>query len=314
MDNLEYNIGILLEQVCSVCARYDEVAKATGDNFNIFQTLKLETDEDSHSKIIAELLNPKGSHGRESEFLELFTEIVGEDSQKKLVYSFLNGNKNAGNKIINWLERCKEKSINLPRLRETIAQYIHLLKNLTGQSRRKDMSDEIVKTIVKSPESIVAAFEIIENDEKIKREIVLKHFLPAMRKLANEMGLTLEEKSEIDCLSDFWGIYLHYELLEKNNIRICFEFQEANLRKLSYGFCIFANENDAKENKLRKHIINQNPKKANEPHWIFYDSLSPHANWHGEQLADLVKEESEVIKKCEEKIVELLDLTKDYNP
>jgi hypothetical protein len=314
MDNIDHNISILLERINSIYKRYDEIAKATGENFNIFQTLELETDEGSHSKIIAELLNPKGSHGRGSEFLELFMEIVGEDSQKKLVYSFLNGNKNAGNKIINWLERCKEKAINFSYLRETIAQYIHLLKNLTGQSRRKDMSDEIVKTIVKNPESVASAFEIIENEEKIKREIALKHFLPAMKKLANEIGLTLEEKSEIDCLSSLWGIYLNYELLEKNNIRICFEFQEANLRKLGYGFCIFANEDCTKENKLKKYIMNLNPKKASEPHWIFYDALAPHANWHGEQLADLVKEESEVIKKCEEKIVELLDLLKDYNP
>ena len=38
--------------------------------FNIFSVLRLETKELIHSKFIAELLNPKGSHGMGSIFLD----------------------------------------------------------------------------------------------------------------------------------------------------------------------------------------------------------------------------------------------------
>jgi len=66
------NVNHLLELVNSICQRYDVIAKSTGSNFNIFQTLDLQSDELSHSRIIAELLNPEGSHCMKDVFLKLF--------------------------------------------------------------------------------------------------------------------------------------------------------------------------------------------------------------------------------------------------
>src|SRR5690606_22434580 len=49
----------------------------TGDNFNIFKTLGLSTSEVRlHSALLAELLNPKGSHGLEEKFLKLFIQKI----------------------------------------------------------------------------------------------------------------------------------------------------------------------------------------------------------------------------------------------
>lgn len=63
----------LLNQVQAITARYKKVNELTGENFNVFRILKLESSEvRMHSAFIAELLNPKGSHGQKDIFLKLF--------------------------------------------------------------------------------------------------------------------------------------------------------------------------------------------------------------------------------------------------
>ena len=52
----------LLNQVGSILKSYDKIAKSTGENFNIFTVMGMESNEvKTHSAIIGELLNPKGS-------------------------------------------------------------------------------------------------------------------------------------------------------------------------------------------------------------------------------------------------------------
>lgn len=65
----------LLSQVNGLFARYEKLNEVTGDNFNVFRILKLESSEvRMHSAFLAELLNPKGSHGKKNIFLRLFIE------------------------------------------------------------------------------------------------------------------------------------------------------------------------------------------------------------------------------------------------
>ncbi len=60
------------------------------------------------------------------------------------------------NEIINWLEDCKKEAASIPILRETITQYINLIKKLTGQNINKKMSQYIAERITKDKESFVA--------------------------------------------------------------------------------------------------------------------------------------------------------------
>ena len=54
--------------------------------------------------------------------------------------------------ILDWLEKCKEKSVDHPILRETITQYIFLIRLLTGQTTNNAMANEIVTKIVSNQE------------------------------------------------------------------------------------------------------------------------------------------------------------------
>lgn len=68
-----YQFRNLLDQVNAITARYKKINELTGENFNVFRILKLESSEvRMHSAFIAELLNPNGSHGQKDVFLELF--------------------------------------------------------------------------------------------------------------------------------------------------------------------------------------------------------------------------------------------------
>ena len=66
-------IKLLLNQVRVINDKYKEIAIAKGENFNLFDIMGMRTDEvKTHSAIIAELLNPKGSHDMGAVFLKLF--------------------------------------------------------------------------------------------------------------------------------------------------------------------------------------------------------------------------------------------------
>lgn len=67
----------LLKQVNLIKEKHEEIAKVKNENFNLFNIMRMRTDEvKTHSAIISELLNPKGSHNLGDTFLKLFIERI----------------------------------------------------------------------------------------------------------------------------------------------------------------------------------------------------------------------------------------------
>lgn len=63
----------LIQKVSEISIRYEHLSKLSGNDFNVFNVINVTTDEVRlHSRFIAELLNPKGSHGQGGVFLNLF--------------------------------------------------------------------------------------------------------------------------------------------------------------------------------------------------------------------------------------------------
>jgi len=74
-ENTNMNsIEELLKEVKDISQRYDEIAKIAGDNYNVFEVLNIRSDEDSHSRILTNILDPKGIHNCGDIFLKLFFE------------------------------------------------------------------------------------------------------------------------------------------------------------------------------------------------------------------------------------------------
>ncbi|MDD2987292.1 PD-(D/E)XK nuclease family protein [Flavobacterium sp.] len=71
----------VIESINSIFNKYRQIVKQSGENYNIFKVLNVESNEVRlHSAFLADLLNSKGSHGFDSLFLRLFiTELKIDD-------------------------------------------------------------------------------------------------------------------------------------------------------------------------------------------------------------------------------------------
>jgi hypothetical protein len=77
----ESNIPILLNEIGTLRKAYELIERETGNEFNIFSILGIETNEVStHSRFIAELLNVKGKHGLKDVFLKLFLRTIQKEA------------------------------------------------------------------------------------------------------------------------------------------------------------------------------------------------------------------------------------------
>ena len=291
----------LLTQIYAIINKHEGILKLSGENYNIFRILQMGSSEVRlHSAFIADLLNPKGNHGQDGAFLEIFLkpygithmnsqtttvepevdigviteteggriDILVEDDKKNhviienkiyaadqpnqllryhnydkkapLFYLTLDGreptaescanDKNLLNNIIcisyskdiiEWLEQCKKEAVDLPILRETIVQYIQLVKYLTNQSRKQLMSKEIANQILQSEETLTAYFEAINAIEPVLNEI-FKRLQGQLSKLDDEdiklQGYNVKRTEKKT------GFKFHSKQLEEMNIEIAFEF------------------------------------------------------------------------------------------
>lgn len=250
------NVQTLLKQVETLIRKNNEILDATGSRFNIFKVLGVNHYETTHSAILAEFLNPKGSHAMGSKFLDLFLEevnlkgfietnkanviteldcggcgridiliesygkaivienkiyasdqweqlkryktFVGQHFSKnfKILYLTLFNNKPSDNSgegvvyenvtynkhVINWLEKCLLLTVNYPIVRETINQYINLLKKLTNQDMSKQLNQEVINILYNNIET---SLMINDNIEEMKNQI----FLNCAKKLAANLPL-----------------------------------------------------------------------------------------------------------------------------
>lgn len=224
-------IKSLLNQIRTIKKSYDLVTKNNGENFNVFQILGLESAEvKTHSKFLAELLDPNGSHEQGDKFLKTFVKYINklvirdknliclntanslvevekyigevtkdkggridiaisetknficienkiyageQENQMLRYYNYVKDNNynfhilfltleghasqtvnndliysiSYKKHIIEWLELCKKEAVDIPILRESIKQYINLIKKLTNQTTNKEMNDEIKNVI-----------------------------------------------------------------------------------------------------------------------------------------------------------------------
>ena len=67
----------LLARVSSIRMKHELIAELTGENFNIFSILGLQSYENrTHSAFLRELLDPRGSHGMGDAFLKAFVRLL----------------------------------------------------------------------------------------------------------------------------------------------------------------------------------------------------------------------------------------------
>lgn len=74
--------------------------------------------------------------------------------------------------ILCWLGEAIGTSAQHPKLRETIVQYVEIIKKLTGQNMEKESENALLDILLTSEDTIHASFIIEENLWKLKRRIL----------------------------------------------------------------------------------------------------------------------------------------------
>jgi hypothetical protein len=317
---MKNQIENLLFQVNTIISSYRKVAKVTGENFNIFKILHLGTSEVRlHSALIAELLDPNGSHENGNVFLAEFIkriktakgfDIIFDYNQVKsvkvehwlgnitdsdggyidilltdknnqhiiienkiyagdqrnqllryhssfpsapIIYLTLHGNSPSEDStncnklvedrliclsyredILDWLKDCKMFTVSHPLIRETLTQYINLIKDLTNQSMKSEEKREVVSTILQNQTQIQIIQQLFENDiwGEIKRNIMMNlnsQIFNNSEFLKNDFYPDIERFGEKEF--DFW--------FYKEDWRYCIYFRfESNFEPVSYGIDI----------------------------------------------------------------------------
>lgn len=133
--------------------------------------------------------------------------------------------------IKSWLEKCKKEAANHPILRESIAQYIHLINYLTNQSSDKKMSESITKIVLRNEESLKTVFELFKHQEEVYKAI-LELFEEELEKLAKKHQLGF--RSIVDRNLNKGFFFWNDEML-KENLAIGFWFERKNNIDFCYG-------------------------------------------------------------------------------
>jgi hypothetical protein len=385
MENIKYDIGNLLSQVSVITKKYDEIAEITGESFNIFKILKMHANEvRTHSAFLAELLNPKGSHGQSDTFLKLFIEEVSESSfdemkpnisikydkkfsdienysttkavaivehwlgnlneektkggridilitsnstniiienkiyardQDNQLIRYHNFSKNSpiyyltlyGTKpkltsiknedleliegthfkcisyeteIVRWLEKCREKAVNHTFLRETLTQYINLIKFLTGQTLNKKMISEIFD-VCKDKPHLIQSYLSLPSKRELKIELI-RQFGEKLMKGLNRQGDYIKRVDTrfYDDSPNFVSIDFQVENWRDNIwLQIMYDFYGDEAQDPTIGVHIHnvSNEDKLKESKRLRDEIK--PLVANLNIGEILDSDKDYSNW-----------------------------------
>jgi hypothetical protein len=356
----------LLDQVKALNDRYKKINELTGENFNIFKILKLESSEvRMHSAFLAELLNPNGSHGQKDAFLKLFLksfcfknnpinsesckievekhtgfinelgteggriDIVITDTKSKhqiiienkiyagdqvnqllryhkyspnadLIYLTLHGKEPSDVSkselsidtdfkcysysihITDWLEQCRKEVAILPIIRESITQYLNLIKYLTNQTLNDTMAEELHTLLLSNLES---SFIIVDNFdralltlvEKLNQELIV---------VAKEFGLGFA--NNIDFEKNYKGFWFWKD--EWKHVNIGFQFRSYD-KDLCYGFTA-KKDPEKLSSKLREDFKQTNSFRS-ELWWPMYEKMQPpFDNWHNYETWKAVEDGS----------------------
>ena len=245
-----------------IASHQAQIARLSGVNFNVFRLLRMEEDEVRlHSRFIAELLDPKGSHGQGSAFLEMFLRQVecslppssridarrarvereryigrvemsdadptggridvfitddtrhisienkihhGEGDHQVdrycnysprnfVLFLTLDGREAEAvekedhynpisykKHIVPWLERCHKHCTDLPVLRESIKQYLVVVRELTGGDPLMQEINEDAKRLLR--QNMEAA------------HLVYRHFMPTIYEAIGEFSRSVQRK------------------------------------------------------------------------------------------------------------------------
>lgn len=149
--------------------------------------------------------------------------------------------------IKNWLVKCIKEMANKPIIRESLNQYLVLVKQLTNQSTNNKMREETINILTKSSENIMAAKMIFDNYQTSVIELN-KIQITKLQSIFNQNGFNLnEENIQRASREDGDGVFIP---MKEFSITGDGEFElgiNIELKKNHFFFCVLRKNNNRKD-------------------------------------------------------------------
>lgn len=186
--------------------------------------------------------------------------------------------------ILDWLILCLEKSVNHPIVRETINQYINLIKKLTKQSLNLEEGVDISKIIMENDENILLFLYLDSHSYTIKNKLI-DRLCEEIKCISADFDAKVDFDDE-SLTNIYSGFTLKFKGFEEYPFR--FEFQKRELIDMIYGFRI----SDVPISKIDslKTICKNEIKKTSQA-WLAYEYWHDYRWWGNAHFEKLIKGE-----------------------
>ncbi len=186
--------------------------------------------------------------------------------------------------IVRWLEACIEKVASIPRVKETLQQYLESIKKLTRRALNEEETMEVKKLFLDNKDYMKAFANAQEGFEKAKEKLWKKFWEELKKRFKNEYK-NIEENG------DMWYSVPICEIEGKDTISFAINWYE-------YGFILYKKDTQGKpstktlQEKITKHMKqvlgeSEDPTRI-WPCWPWWRSDS---NSIDESLTDFTKDE-----------------------
>lgn len=110
--------------------------------------------------------------------------------------------------IINWLQRCIAIAVSKPLVRETLVQYLNLIKQLTNQTMEQNDKKELFELLTKYPE---ATASILNAKDEYIHFLYDKYVLPKIKTFVENNNLLYHETENLWTGKPYNGLYFRRE-------------------------------------------------------------------------------------------------------
>lgn len=182
--------------------------------------------------------------------------------------------------ILEWLKQCTSECTYKPRLRETIAQYMDLVKQLTQQNMDKDYIEQLNETLSHYPE---AAASILDNGlESLIRHCFERYLVRDLETYAQNSGLIFgQENMDKD---SYKGFYFHRPEWKYYAIWM---YMETPANGFYYGVSSYNEVKNDKMDLCNEVSFLSCPREA-WPLGSAYPNIYQYKYWHGKTIIDMI--------------------------